>query len=130
MPVNIPTQQLLSDGMRWFAYSGSVVGDISVPATISLITIENTGLRDSLIYIQPFYAQPVSTAGAQSLGQIVNIDDIEVFKSQDQENKYLSGPTNKICLMIPRQSKLEVLSLNTSGNNTQERGCNIIGYYL
>ena len=33
-------------------------------------------------------------------------------------------------LFIPRQSKLEVISNNTADNNTQERGVNLIGYYL
>ena len=33
-------------------------------------------------------------------------------------------------MFIPRQSKLEVLSLNDADNNTQDRGANLIGYYL
>ena len=129
MPINIPTQQLLSDGDRWFAYSGTVQGDVTVPATVSLITIANTGLRDSLIYIHPFEGQPIGAGGLEALGTAVNIDDIEVWNNQrfDPNDAYAN---TEICLMIPRQSKLEILSLNTSTNNTQNRGANVIGYFL
>jgi|TARA_R110000824_G_scaffold6753_3_gene31164 hypothetical protein len=132
MALNLGTQQLLSNGTKYFSYSGLVVGDITVPASISLITIENTGLRDSLVCLYPFFAAEITSNVGDALGLIVSIDDIEVFKSQvrnwNRENTQLPPMESK--LFIPRQSKLQVLSLNTAGNNTQERGCNLIGYYL
>lgn len=124
-------QTLLSTGDKWFSYSGSVFGDASVPATISLILISNTGLRDSLVQIQPFTGQPITASTNNALGLIVKINDTEIVKSQPANaNNPALGDFNPIQLFIPRQSKLEIISINTSSNNTQERGANVIGYYL
>jgi hypothetical protein len=122
-------QTLLSSGDKWYSYSGSVIGDVSVPATIQLILIPNTGLRDSLIELQPFYGQPESTSSTQQLGIVLKSDDVEIYRNQGNDYRPFSY-NEQIRLFIPRQSKLEVISLNTSGSNTQLRGANLIGYYL
>lgn len=122
---------LLSSGDKYYQYSGSVFGDVSVPATIQLILIENTGLRDSLIQVQPFFGQLISTSNNDGLGITIKLDDVEIFKQQRFQGNIRSNQVeNEIQLFIPRQSKLEVISNNTSGNNTQTRGATLIGYYL
>ena len=125
------SQILLSGGDKWYSYSGIVFGDVSAPASISIILIPNTGLRDSVVQFQPYYGKRVSGAGGQNLGYQVKLNDIVIINSQSiygTDDPVTNGSWQS--LFIPRQSKLEVLSLNTSGNNTQERGCNITGYYL
>ena len=125
------SQILLSGGDKWYSYSGVLVGDVSVPATISMILISNTGLKDSYVKLQPYYAKPVSTAVDTQLGLIISLDDTEIYKSQAKDGASRRVDRNdSIDLFIPRQSKLEIISMNTSGNNTQERGVNLIGYYL
>jgi hypothetical protein len=121
-------QTLLSGGDKWFSYSGVTFGDVSVPATIQLNFIPNTGLRDSYVVVQAFYGLAVSGTGTAQLGIIIKINDTEVVKFQGRE--YSREDNDTFNLFVPRQSKLEVLSINTSGNNTQERGANILGYYL
>lgn len=121
---------LLSDGNKYYDYSGVVTGDVSVPATIQLNFIPNTGLRDSMVIIQPFFGQPASTGGSAGLGFVVKIDDVEVLRDQLYEEKYNAKSNYNFNLFVPRQSKLEIISLNTSANNTQPRGCNLLGYYL
>jgi len=127
-----PNFRLLSGGDRLYAYSGVVVGDVSVPATVSLLKFENTGLRDMFLKLQPFFGQEIASGVADALGLLVTIDGVTVSDSQvrawRRENTQI--PPQKIELFIPKQSTLEVLSLNTSGNNTQERGCNALGWYL
>ena len=139
MSLNIPTQQLLSEGTKWFAYSGQVQGDVSVPASITLIDIPNTGLRDSYVCIEPFFATPITVNTATSLGIEISIDDIVVFTgdqflvpdSQASFNLSKGGASGqKVTLFVPRQSKLTITSLNSSGNNNQQRGANVIGYFL
>jgi hypothetical protein len=125
-------QTLLSGGDKWYSYSGVLFGDVSVPATIQLNFIPNTGLRDSLVQIQFFTGQDITTVSGDGIGVAVKLDDVEVYHSQTVR-AYQDGSgrvENMINLFVPRQSKLEVISLNTSGNNTQKRGANIIGYYL
>jgi hypothetical protein len=122
-------QTLLSSGDKWFSYSGVTFGDVSAPATISMILIPNTGLRDSLVQFDPYYvSKNANTTLANQLGLQININDVTVYK----DTSYFQGasPQNDVQLFVPRQSKLEVISLNTSANNTQERGVNVIGYYL
>ena len=121
-------QRLLSGGDKWFSYSGVKFGDVSAPATIQLNFIPNTGLRDSMIVVQAFYGLAVTATGTAQLGIIIKIDDTEVVKFQGRE--YSREDNDTFNLFVPRQSKLEVISINTSGNNTQERGANILGYYL
>ncbi len=119
-----------SDGTKWYSYSGMIVGDVSVPATISLTSIPNTGLSDSFIKIKYILSQPVSTASNAQLGIIVKINDIEVINSQGPDPNEGGAPQDEFELFVPMQSKLEILSLNTSANNTQERGVNTMGWYI
>ena len=131
MSLNIPTQQLLSDGKKWFAYSGSVIGDVSVPATITMINIPNTGLRDSYVTIQPTFALPTAYTLADGLGIAINIDGIEVYRSvlgRLDQGCPIFLPD--ICLFVPRQSELQVISLNTAANNNDSRGANVVAYYI
>jgi len=114
---------------KWYAYSGIVQGDITVPASITLIDIPNTGLKNAFVKIQPSYGEPTVTSGGNALGISISIDGIEVVKSQ------LSDPNDRTEvveyeLFIPRQSRLEVISLNKAANNTQERGVTVLGWYV
>jgi len=124
------SQILLSGGDKWYSYSGVLFGDVSVPATISMVLIPNTGLRDSYVKIQAYYGTPIST-GSDQLGVSVLLDDVIIFKQQIRGG---GGVTldryESIDLFIPRQSKLEIISNNISSQNTQERGASLIGYYL
>ena len=118
----------LSDGNRYFANSGVVFGDVTSPATISLVTIPNTGLRDSFVIIQYSTGQIVSSGGDQ-LGISVKLNDVEVINAQsDLREREINPETWN--LFVPRQSKLEIISLNTAANNTQNRSINLLGYYL
>jgi hypothetical protein len=128
MSINVgQVNHFLSDGSRFYAYSGVLQGDVSVPASITLISIPNTGLKDSFIKIQGFFGLEASSSSSQQLGIKVLIDDIEVY---DNQNFYYSSDDATIELFIPRQSKLEILSSNTTGNNTQNRGCSVLGWCL
>ena len=130
-------QTILSGGDKYYSYSGEVVGDVSVPTTIPLIFIPNTGLRDSLIQIQPYFGKIVDPGFIESLGVQVKMDDVVVlsFNQFDgtnwgQEQLTQAVSINNYSLFLPRQSKLEIIRLNTTRNNTQTSGCNILGYYL
>jgi len=122
-------QTLLSGGDKWYSYSGIIFGDVSAPATIQMNFIPNTGLRDSLIQLQTFFGLPISTSAANQLGIQIKLNDTVVVNQQGRQST-LDGVYDAYTLFVPRQSKLEVISINTSGNNTQIRGANIIGYYL
>jgi hypothetical protein len=123
-----PNFRLLSSGERLYAYSGVVVGDVSVPATIQLLKFENSGLRDLFLKLQPFYGQENSSTSGQHLGISVLIDGEEVFNSQNLT--YSVFDHDDFEFFVPKQSTFEVLSLNTSNNNVQKRGCNALGWYL
>ena len=119
---------MLSTGNKWYSYSGQVFGDVTSPASITLVTIPNTGLRDSYVVIQYSCGQIVSSGGDQ-LGISVKLNDVEIINAQtDLREREITPETWNI--FVPRQSKLEVISLNTSANNTQLRGVTVIGYYL
>ena len=123
------SQILLSSGDKYYSYSGEIFGDVSVPATISMITIDNTGLRDSYVEIQPLFGRPVNNTVANALGIAIKLDNVQILQQSLAEgNIKVDLPTIK--LFAPRNSKLEIISLNTSGNNTQIRSANLIGYYL
>jgi len=124
------SQNLLSSGDKYYSYSGVLFGDVSAPATISMILIPNTGLRDSLVIIQPYFGNPVNTGSGNGLGIVIKLDDVEIFKNVYTNAGNVKPNYTNIQMFIPRQSKLEVLSLNDADNNTQERGANLIGYYL
>jgi hypothetical protein len=115
---------------KYFIYSGSVQGDVSVPASITLINIDDIGNQDSEMHIQPFYGIVASGTTGTQLGVEVKINDITVYKAQSGRSTDFNQVDNNIELFIPRQSKLEVISINTSGNNSQERGANITGKYI
>ena len=122
-------QILLSGGDKWFSYSGLKFGDASLPATIELVRIPNTGLRDSLVKIQPFFGLPPNVNPNEGLGIQIYIDDdiVYEFKAPDPYYRNIQVP---IDLFVPRQRELLILSLNTSGNNGQARGCTALGYYI
>ena len=123
-------QTVLSGGDKWYSYSGEIFGDVSVPTSISMILIPNTGLRDSLVYVQPFYGIVASGTTGTQLGIEIKLDDTTIYKAQCGRSTDFNQVDNNIQLFIPRQSKIEIISLNTSGNNTQIRGANLLGYYL
>jgi len=118
------------DGSRWYAYSSPLVGDVGLPATVTLIDIPSSGLRNSFIKVKPFFGQPVSTAANQALGISILIDETEVFNSIYSNNSTTKPNSDEIEFFIPRSSTVKVLSLNTAANNTQVRGCNILGWYV
>ena len=125
-------QTVLSGGDKWYSYSGEIFGDVSVPTSISMILIPNTGLRDSYIELYPFYSDLISGTAASALGIQVKLNDTVILKSKQYYggNQAIQQDSELVNLFIPRQSKLEVISMNTTGNNTQIRGANLIGYYL
>jgi hypothetical protein len=123
----LSSQILLSGGDKYYSYSGVLFGDVSAPATIPMITIDSTGLKDSYVKIQPFYGNPISTSVGNQLGVEVKLNDVVIYNTQAN---YSYGDRDHFELFIPRQNKLEIISLNTSNNNTQTRGVSLIGYYL
>jgi len=128
----LSSQILLSGGDKWYSYSGEVFGDVSVPASISMITIDNTGLRDSYVKIEPYYGKLVTGSPTQALGFEVKLDNITIIKdmSSNQADQLASRQVSHFNIFVPRNSKLEIISNNTADNNTQIRGCNVLGYYL
>ncbi len=123
------SSHILSQGQRFYAYSGVVQGDVSVPASITLISFTN-GLRDSFVKVQPFYGAEVATGSGSQLGIIISIDGVEVWKSQQLGGSLNYDRSETIELFLPRQSTIEVVSRNTSSNNTQDRGATLLGWYL
>ena len=121
-------QTLLSGGDKYYAYSGVIQGGVSVPTSIQLILLPNTGLRDSLVQIMPFFGQPISSGGTEALGLEIKLNDVSIYNMQRFDPNDYKGDFTQ--LFVPRQSKLEIISLNTSDNNSQKRGANILGYYL
>ena len=103
-------QILLSGGDKWFSYSGLLFGDASLPATIELVKIPNTGLRDSLVKVQPFFGLPPSVSPNEGLGIQINLDDVIIYEFKPPDPYYRNIQT-PIDLFIPRQSKLVILSL-------------------
>jgi hypothetical protein len=129
------SQNLLSGGDKYYSYSGEIFGDVSVPATISMILIPNTGLKDSYVQIQPFFGRPVTSGTDSAIGLEIKLDDVTIYKQNGEDgasgtHEQFMRVQNLVTLFIPRQSKLEIISLNSTANNTQIRGCNLLGYYL
>ena len=89
----------------------------------------STGLRDSYVEITPIYGKAVSTTNGHQLGIIIKINDLEIIKSQPAESTEVER-NQKFCLFVPRQSKFEVISVNTSNNNTQDRGVTTLGWNI
>jgi len=131
MSVTIGSQRLLTSGDRYYAYSGVVQGDVSVPASITLLSMDS-GLKDSFVKIKAFYDILISGTAASTLGISVLIDGAEVYRTRQYYggSQAIQPDGEETELFVPRQSTLEVVSLNTSGNNTQNRGCTLLGWYL
>jgi len=127
MTVGRVQQKLDQD--RFFAYSGLLQGDATSPATVTLVDIPDSGLRNAIIQIQPFFGLPITTATNEGLGIQVLIDDEIVFE-QKSPDPFYRGVQSSINLFLKKQSKLTVLSLNTNGNNSQSRGANLVGYFV
>ena len=122
------SQILLSGGDKWFSYSGELFGDVSVPATIQTNLIPNTGLKDSYVVISPFYGAPISNSGGAQIGITIKLDNVEIVKHKVYDVR--GDMVENFPLFIPRNSKLEIISDNSTANNTQTRGVTLIGYYL
>jgi hypothetical protein len=125
----------LSAGDRFYAYSGPRQGDISVPASIKLIDIPNIGLRDSFIKIKPYFGARISNDSLHTgLGILVTIDGVEVYRNRYNVTSNLETQSDNEAeefeIFVPRGSKLEVDSLNTTVNNLQTRGVILLGWYL
>ena len=116
----------LESGGRWYAYSGIVSADATLPTSYDLIKIPNTGLRDSYVKIQPFYGVPVSAIAGEQLGLQISLNDISVYESQPVPE----ARPFELEIFVPRQSQLDVLSLNTAANNNQDRGVIVVGWYI
>jgi len=69
----------LPGGGKWHSYSGAQVGGPAIPATVELVKIPSTGLKDSYVKMLPFYGQPVTTASATALGIKIFINDVAVY---------------------------------------------------
>jgi len=98
---------------------------------VDLITIPNTGLADSYIKIIPFFGKPTTTAAGDALGLEVVLDGQTVYKSQNgRSGAAFEAQQIVIELFIPKQSKLEVKSINTANNTLQERGVMVLGWAI
>jgi len=121
----------LPGGGKWHSYSGSVSGGPTLPATVELVKIPSTGLKDSYVKILPFYGVATTTAAGDALGIKIFINQVAVYESQPlrlQSNTMTTPVT--IELFIPQQSELQILSLNTNNNTLQNRGCAVLGWWL
>ena len=90
----------LSDGLRFYAYSGIVQGGIAVPASVTLISIPNTGLKDTFVKIQNSYGLPVTTGFQDALGISILIDDVEVIKQQSDWNLHYTPQENQMVISL------------------------------
>jgi len=121
----------LPGGGKWHSYSGSVAGGPTLPATVELVKIPSTGLKDTYAKISPFYGVPITNAAGDAIGIKIFINDVVVYESQPRLTDYgHNRPSTIIELFIPQQSKLEILSLNTANNSLQNRGVTVLGWWL
>jgi len=118
----------LPGGGKWHSYSGVQVGGPTLPATVELVKIPSTGLKDTFAKIYPFYGVPDNTSG-DALGLKIFINDVAVYESQFAL-PHREGAPEMVELFIPQQAKLEILSLNTANNTLQNRGCAVLGWWL
>jgi len=118
----------LPGGGKWHSYSGAQVGGPAVPATVELVKIPSTGLKDSYVKILPFYGQPVTTSAGSALGIKIFINLVAVYELQPQGNERITPV--QVELFIPQQSELQILSLNTAANTLQNRGVAVLGWWL
>jgi hypothetical protein len=119
-------------GGKWSAYSGSVGQFASIPAFVELIVIPSTGLKDSYVKVFPFFGAPTTTAKGDALGIEILIDSATVYKQQSGRSgvAFDALGTAPIELFVPKQSKLEVQSINTANNTLQFRGVCVLGWAL
>ena len=114
---------------KWYAYSGVVQGDATLPATITLIAIPNSGLKNGFVKFEASYGRPNGVALTDTLGISILIDGIQIYRSQGTDYRPPASRT-PIELLVPKQSRIQVLSLNTTAHNTQDRGCTVLGWYV
>jgi len=115
---------ITNNGEIYFTYSGIKTGDPAAPATVSLISIDNSGLFDLYAKITSSFGAPADISAGKALGILVSIDDISVIKDQPSAAEY-GNNTFTYELVIPRGSKFEILSLNTVENLVQERAVTV-----
>ena len=123
----------LESGGKWYAYSGITSGGPTLPTTVELIKIPSTGLQDSYAKIQPFYGTPVTVATGDALGIKILLDNVAVYESQAPLTALNTGGAAlpfEVELFIPRQTELQILSLNTNNNTLQNRGVTVLGWWL
>jgi len=123
--------QTLPSGNKWYSYSGSVNGGPTLPATVELVKIPSTGLKDSYVKIIPFYGTPVTVTTGDALGIKIFINQVAVYESQAPLTALNTGGAAlpfMVELFIPKQSELQILSLNTANNTLQNRGCTVLGW--
>lgn len=132
-----PTAQRsdLPSGGRWFAYSGNVNGGGATPAFIDLITIRGTGLRDAFCRFTFTYGMPPNNVSANQLGGLILIDSVEIMELTPAAFGQVdpAGGTagfQVVELFVPRQSLLEVKSINRAANDLQSRACSVLGWEL
>tara|TARA_R100001594_G_scaffold70536_1_gene104904 strand:- start:986 stop:1510 length:525 start_codon:yes stop_codon:yes gene_type:complete len=106
-----------------YGASGSVVGDVTLPATISLLSF-NVGRRDIMCQVFFYSGQAIDTTAP--LGWQIDINDNTVLKIQGNvsPDAYQAGGWMQFW---PAEGKITILSLNSANNNTQERGCYFVG---
>jgi len=119
----------LPSGGKWHSYSGVQVGGPAIPATVELVKIPSTGLKDSYVKITPFYGLPVTTAPGDGLGIKIFINQVAVYESQASRRLNSDGD-DFMELFIPQQSELQILSLNNANNTLQNRGVVVLGWWL
>lgn len=123
--------QNLPSGNKWYSYSGLMSGGPTLPATVELVKISSTGLKDSYVKITPFFGVPITNAAGDAIGIKIFINQVAVYESQPRLTDYgHNRPSTIIELFIPKQSELQILSLNTANNSLQERGCTVLGWAI
>jgi len=120
--------QTLPSGNKWYSYSGIMSGGPTLPATVELVKISSTGLKDSYVKITPFYGEAIGTAAGDAIGIKIFINQVAVYESQHRRPDRTVPPNVIIELFIPKQSELQILSLNTANNTLQNRGCTVLGW--
>jgi len=120
----------LPGGSKWHSYSGVLVGGPAIPATVELVKIPSTGLKDSYVKIIPYYGQPVATSAGDALGIKIFINQVAVYESQEHVATGGSALPFMVELFIPQQSELQILSLNNASNTLQNRGVTVLGWWL
>jgi len=118
----------LPGGNKWHSYSGSLSGGPTLPATVELVKIPSTGLKDSYVKVVPFYGAPIAVAAGDALGLKILINEVVVYEEQRSEPD--NTRLNTIEVFVAQQSELQILSLNTNNNSLQQRGVMVLGWWL